>query len=254
MRPASVGFHCPDDVAQARKTQRPVRTSVGALVRQSPPYVTGVLLGLNVLAYLATALPSPRGLNHPEYTQLFQDWQLQPFAIHRDDSYYRLVTSGFLHVSLLHIGANMFALAVIGPPLEHLIGRWRFAALFFLSLLGGSAAIYAFGAPGLPVVGASGAVFGLFGASLVMVRRLGLDLQWLVGVIVLNFVLTLSVPGISKLGHIGGFVTGVLAAVAIAGLPSQRSRVSDRTQLTGLAGILALILVTVVVRTATGNF
>jgi membrane associated rhomboid family serine protease len=254
MRPASVGFHCPEDVAQGRRTQRPVRTSVGAVLRQSPPYVTGVLFALNVVAYLATAVPSPRGLNHPEYTQLFQKWQLQPFAIHRDDSYYRLVTSGFLHVNLLHIAANMFALAVIGPTLEQVIGRWRFAVLYLLSLLGGSAAIYAFGAPGLPVVGASGAIFGLFGASLVMVRRLGLDVQWLVGVIVLNFVFTFSVPGISKLGHIGGFITGVLAAVAIAGLPSVRSRLSERTQLTGLAGVLALILVTVLLRTATGNF
>jgi membrane associated rhomboid family serine protease len=73
-------------------------------------------------------------------------------------------------------------------------------------------------------------------------------------VIVLNFVFTFSVPGISKLGHIGGFLTGLLAGVAIAGLPSLRRRLSDRTQLTGLAGVLALILVTVVVKTATGSF
>jgi membrane associated rhomboid family serine protease len=254
MREASVGFHCPDDVAIAKRTVRAPRTSVGAVLRESPPYVTAILLALNVAAYLYTALESPRGLNHPEYTPLFQDWQLQPFAVHRDDSYYRLVTSGFLHVNLLHIGANMISLVIIGPLLERMIGRWRFAVLYALSLLGGSAAIYAFGSPGVPVVGASGALFGLFGACLVMVRRLGLDVQWLVGIIVLYFVFTFSVPGISKLGHIGGFVAGGLAGVAIGGLPQLRGRLSDRTQLAGLAGLLALIVVAIVLRTATGDF
>ena len=113
----------------------------------------------------------------------------------------------------------MLALFFVGPPLERLLGRWRFLAVYLISALGGSAAIYAFGAVRLPVVGASGAIFGLFAACLVLVRRLGLDLQWLVGIIVLNFVFTFSIPGITKLGHIGGFVAACLAALAIGGLP-----------------------------------
>jgi membrane associated rhomboid family serine protease len=254
MREASVGFHCPDDVALARRTQRPVRTSVGAVLRDSPPYVTMVIVALNVAAYLATALPSPRGLSHPEYSQLFQDWQLQPIAVFHEDSYYRLLTSAFLHANLLHIGANMLAVAFVGPVIEQAIGRWRFVAVYLLSALGGSAAIYAFGSPLVPVIGASGAVFGLFGLCLVMVRRLNLDLQYLVGVIVVNFVFTFSVPGISRLGHIGGFVTGALTGVAIAGWPTLRQRVPTRIQLAGLAGVLVLVAVTVGLRTATGSF
>jgi membrane associated rhomboid family serine protease len=254
MREASVGFHCPDDVAIARRTQRAPRTSVGAVLRDSPPLVTGAILILNVAAYLYTGLKSAHGLNGPDSSALFQDWQLQPFAVHQDGSYYRLVTSAFLHVNLLHIGTNMVTLVIIGPLLERVIGRWRFVALYTLSLLGGSAAIYAFGSPAVPVVGASGALFGLFGACLVMVRRLGLDVQWLVGIIVLNFVFTFSVPGISKLGHIGGFAVGALAALAIGGAPTARARLSDRTQLGGLAGLLGLILATVAIRSATGNF
>jgi membrane associated rhomboid family serine protease len=110
--------------------------------------------------------------------------------------------------------------------------------------------VYCFGNPLSPVAGASGAIFGLFGIALVMVRRLGLDLQWLAGIIVLNFVLTFSISGISKLGHIGGFVVGLLAAVVIGGLPRRRERVPLQTQLLGLGGLLILILVLVAARTA----
>ena len=254
MREASVGFQCPDDADSGRRAQRPLRNGVGAVLRESPPWVTVTLVLLNVAAYLATGLPSPRGLNHPEYTALFQQWQLQPFAVGYEHSYYRLVTAGFLHVSLLHIAANMITLVFLGPVLETSLGRWRFTALYLLGLLGGSVAIYAFGSPGVPVVGASGALFGLFGACLVMARRLGLDLQYLTGIIVLNFVFTFAVTGISRLGHIGGFVTGALAGLAIAGLPRVRHRLANRVQLSGLLGLLLLIVATVAVRTATGDF
>lgn len=254
MRPASVGFHCPDDVALARRTQRPVRNSVGAVLRDSPPAVTIALLVLNVAAYLATALPSSRGLNDPEYSRLFQDWQLLPYAVYHFDEYYRLVTAAFLHANLLHIGVNMVSLVFVGPYLEREIGWWRFTAVYLLSALGGSAAIYAFGAPLVPVVGASGALFGLLGTCLVLVRRLNLDLQYLIGVIVLNFALTFSVAGISRLGHIGGFVTGGLCGLAIGGWPTLRTRLTDRLQLAGLGVVLVLVLATVGIRTATGSF
>jgi membrane associated rhomboid family serine protease len=254
MRPASVGFHCPDDVAIGRRTQRPVRNSVGAVLRESPPVVTIALLVLNVAAYLATALPSSRGLNDPEYSRLFQDWQLLPYAVFHSDQYYRLVTAAFLHANLLHIGVNMVSLVFVGPYLEREVGWWRFTAVYALSALGGSAAIYAFGAPLVPVVGASGALFGLLGTCLVLVRRLSLDLQYLVGIIVLNFALTFSVAGISRLGHIGGFVTGGLCGLAIGGWPTVRTRLPDRVQLAGFGVVLVVVLVMVGTRTATGSF
>jgi membrane associated rhomboid family serine protease len=252
MREASVGFHCPDDVAIGRRNQRPVRTSVGAVLRDSPPYVTITLIVLNVAAYLASALPSPQGINHPEYTKLFQNWQLLPYTVYHDDSYYRLLTAAFLHASLLHIGVNMLSLAFIGPYLERSIGRWRYILLYLLGALGGSAAVYAFGSPLVPVIGASTAIFGLLGACIVMARQLNLDMQYLIGITVLNFVFTFSVAGISRLGHIGGFVTGVLAGLAIGGWPTLRKRVPTRIQLIGLGGVLVLVVLTVGLRTAGG--
>jgi membrane associated rhomboid family serine protease len=253
MHEAPVGFHCPDDAALGRRSVRRKRTSVGAALRDAPPYVTGVLVALNVLVYLVTAAKSAGGLNDPHSARLFLDWQLQPAAVYQQDEYYRLITSAFLHVSLLHIGANMLALAIIGPSLERLLGPWRMIAVYVLAALGGSAAIYAFGNPAQPVVGASGAIFGLFAVSLVMVRRLGLDAQWLIGIIVLNFVFTFSVQDISKLAHIGGFVTGALAALTIAGLPSHRGRMPTPVQASGLVGLLVLIALMIGVRTATGG-
>ncbi len=254
MRPASVGFHCPDDAAIGRKTQRPLRNSVGAVLRDAPPYVTITLVVLNVAVYLATALPSPRGINQPEYSRLFQDWQLLPYAVYHSNEYFRLATAAFLHANLLHIAVNMLSLVFVGPYLEREIGWWRFLLVYVVSALGGGAAIYAFGAALVPVVGASGALFGLLGACLVLVRRLNLDLQYLIGIIVLNFAFTFSVAGISRLGHIGGFVTGALCGLAIGGWPSARRRIPDRLQLAGFGALVVLVVLVVAVRTAAGGF
>jgi membrane associated rhomboid family serine protease len=256
MRPASVGFHCPDDVQQDARTVRAPRTTVGAKILQSPPYVTSVLVALNVVAYLVTGTSSGGTLRDPtlgasDPHSLFYKWQLQPLAVHDQHRYYELITAAFLHIGLLHIFSNMLALVIVGPALERLLGRWRFTALYVLSALGGSAAIYAFGTKWGTTVGASGAIFGLFGACLVLVRKLGLDLQWLIGIVAINFVLTFSIHGISKLGHIGGFVTGILAAVAIAGLPSVRTRLRTQVQVAGLSGVLVLLAIIVGIRTAT---
>jgi membrane associated rhomboid family serine protease len=250
MRPASVGFHCPDDVDRAARTIRAPRTTVGAKLMQSPPYVTITLIALNVAAYLVTAFQPHGTLRDPTGSKLFIDWQLFPPKVH-DGAYYQLVTSGFLHLSLLHIAANMISLGFVGPFLELQLGRWRFLTVYLLGVVGGSAAEYAFGYDLTATAGASGAVFALFGIALILVRKIGLDLQWLVGTLVLNFVITFSVPGISKWGHIGGFATGVLAGLAIGGLPSVRTRIATRVQVAGLAGVFALLVVIVGVRTAT---
>jgi membrane associated rhomboid family serine protease len=255
MRPASVGFHCPDDVSEGKRTVRATRTSVGAKILESPPYVTSTLIALNVIAYIVTATAPGASFNDPTNPRspnaLFYKWQLFPPYVHDLHRYYELITSAFLHVGLLHILSNMIALVFIGPPLEQLLGRWRFASVYLVSALGGSAAIYALGSQNSYTVGASGAIFGLFGACLVLVRKLGLDLQWLIGIVAINFVLTFSIHGISKLGHIGGFVTGIVAALAIGGRPSSRARVPTQLQLAGLGGLLVLAVLIVVIRTAT---
>jgi membrane associated rhomboid family serine protease len=250
-----VGFHCPDDVALARKGQRVQRTSVGAQLRDSPPFATAALVAANVVVFLITGAQSRQGLSHPAAAPLhglFTNWQLFLPAVHNQHQYYRLITSAFLHFSLLHIGSNMLALIIIGPPLERLLGVWRFLAVYLAGALAASALIYLFGSHLQTVVGASGAIFGLFGAALVMVRRLGLDLQWLVGIIVLNFVFTFSVTGISRLGHLGGFIAGGLAGLAIAGWPTLRHRIEPGRQIGGLAALAVLIAITVVIRTSQG--
>jgi membrane associated rhomboid family serine protease len=251
MHPAAVGFHCPDDVVQGRKSIRQQRTSVGALLRNNPPYVTGALIAANLIVYFYTASKSVAGMSHPYGSTLFRDWDLLPSVVHSDHEYYRLITSAFLHLSGLHIASNMITLFVIGPPVERLLGPVRFAALYALCALGGSAAVYAFGVDIQPVAGASGAIFGLFAASLIMVRQLRLDPQWLIGMVVLNFVLTFSIAGISKLGHVGGFVTGLVAALAIAGPPNKQVRVRPPLQAAGLGAVALLVLVVIAVRTAT---
>ncbi len=258
MRPASVGFHCPDDVDQAARTVRVPRNAFGARLLAHPPYVTGVLVVANVLVYLYTGLQSVHGINDPaaaKPSSLFFRWQLVPQYVHDDTDYYQLITSAFLHVNLLHLASNMIALIVIGPALESQLGHWRYAAVYVLAALGGSTAVYVFGNPLGPTVGASGAIFGLFGAALVLFRKLGLDPQWLVGIIALNFVLTFSIDGISKLAHLGGFVAGMLAAAALNGIPQRRGgvgrRVSTGAQLAGLGAVALVIVVMVGIRTAT---
>ncbi len=250
MRPASVGFQCPDDVKLGQVTQRAPRTVVGASVRANYPYVTWTLVALNVLAYIATAAGSVHGVNQNHTSHLFTKWVLLPYKVAHNDQFGRLITSAFLHYGLAHIFFNMLALLMIGPYLERLLGMWRFASLYLISALGASAVVYAFGSQFQNTAGASGAIYGLFAAALLLARELRLNPQWLIGTIVLNFVFTFSVPDISKLGHIGGFIVGGLATAAIAGVPWNRQRLPTRIQLSGLGGLLLAIFVAIVWRTA----
>jgi membrane associated rhomboid family serine protease len=249
MRPAAVGFHCPDDVKLAGQTVRVPKTSVGAAVGLDKPWVTWGLIAVNVAMYLATGLRSKSGFNNPATSWLFQQLELSPQDVRHGD-YYRLLTSAFLHLSVLHIVANMLALAIIGPPIERLLGRWRFLALYLLGALGGGLAVYAFDSVYTVVAGASGAIYALFAAAVAYMRELRLDPRWLIGTIVLNFVLSRTVPGISLTAHIGGFVTGLVVAVALSWVPWQRRRLGTLTQLAGLGGLLMVIVVGVAWRTA----
>ena len=249
MRPASVGFQCPDDVRLARASQPVARTVAGAPVRSRAPYNTLTLIALNVIVYLITATRSVDGFNKPLASRLFQDWVLVPRQVALHDEFARLLTSAFLHENVLHIASNMLALYLIGPHLERLLGPWRFLTVYLLSALGGGVAVYAFGSRYTAVAGASGAIFGLFAASLLFLRELGFDPKWLIGTIVVNLVLTLTVPGISALGHFGGLVVGAVAAFAIAGLPWRRLRLPVRAQLSGLGAILLALIGVIAWRT-----
>ena len=157
--------------------------------------------------------------------------------------YWRIVTSGFLHAGFLHLLFNMFALYVLGGMLEPAVGRLRFGVIYFVSLLAGS-----FGAlllePTGPTVGASGAVFGLMGAAVVVMRNRGVNpMESGLGVwIGLNLLITFTIPGISIGGHIGGLVGGALAAFILFDL-RDRLRVPSvvPTLLAGAIGVVAVI-------------
>jgi membrane associated rhomboid family serine protease len=165
-----------------------------------------------------------------------------------DGAYWQLVTSMFTHVEIWHIAFNMFALYVLGPQLELVLGRWRFLAIYLLSGLSGSAAVYWLSSPNTPTVGASGALFGLMGALLVVAIKQRAQVSQLLMWIGLNFVITVVGRGfISWQGHVGGFLGGVLLAVVIAWAPrAQRTR----WQTAGLALFAVAVFVACALRTA----
>ncbi len=216
MHDAAVGHQCADCVAAGAQTVRKPRTSFGGRQYGAKPVVTYALIAINVVMFV---LQSASG-------QLQNELVLRSPAV-ADGDLYRLLTSAFLHYGLTHLLFNMWALWVVGPPLEIWLGRLRFGALYILSALGGSVCVYLLSSLGAATAGASGAVFGLFGATFVVGKRLNLDVGWVVGLIVINLVITFVIPlvssqNISWQGHIGGLATGAVVAAAYAYAPHAR--------------------------------
>ena len=144
--------------------------------------------------------------------------------------YWRLLTSGFLHWSVTHIALNMISLYIIGRDLERIFGHWRYLAIYLTSLLGGSAAVLAFQTAPSLTAGASGAVYGLMGALLVVVLRLKLPATSVLVVIGINIFMSLSIPGISLWAHLGGLAFGALGALAVLWLPVIAVKPPERTE------------------------
>ncbi|GAC1439323.1 MAG: rhomboid family intramembrane serine protease [Mycobacteriales bacterium] len=218
MRSASVGFQCPDCVAQGAKTIRQPRTAFGGRVSMQTARVTSVLIGLNVAVFVLSLGVRNLDLRFGNLALGADPFTGQSIGVAQGE-YYRLLTSAFLHAGILHILFNMFALAQIGPVLEQSLGRGRYLALYLLSALGGSVAAFVLAPPNQPSVGASGAIFGLFGAYYVVVRRLGGETGPIVVLLVVNLVITFSVPNIDWRAHLGGLLTGAVIATAFAYAP-----------------------------------
>jgi membrane associated rhomboid family serine protease len=230
MTPTSVGMRCPECARQ--------RTQVHTLSSMAhEPVVTYVLLAVNVAAFLGSSLAGGGLLNRPGGDVIARGALFGP-AIADQHEYWRLITGGFLHANLLHIGFNMYLLYLLGRMIEPAIGPVRFAALYLASLLAGS-----FGAlvvtPDSLTVGASGAVFGLMGAAAVMMRARGIGVMdsGIGGLIVLNLAFSFIFSGISVGGHIGGLLGGLLAAAAL------EAGMQRRSQIAGLVGCVAVAAV-----------
>jgi membrane associated rhomboid family serine protease len=217
MTATPVGMRCPD-CSRQRTAVRTMRNIY------AEPTATYVLIGINVLLFIgAGAGGSVLTGGGSGGSRVFQDLALWGPAIDIGHDYWRLITAGFLHSGLLHIGFNMYILYWLGTMLEPALGHARFLALYMTSLLAGS-----FGAllvsPNAVTVGASGAVFGLMGAAFVMQRSRGIDpMQSGIGpVILINLVLSFVIPNISIGGHLGGLVGGAAAAFAMERLSARR--------------------------------
>lgn len=208
-----MGQQCRNCVGAAAHATPQVR-QIGA----STPYATYALIAINVVVYLAAVLQAhTSALTAVNSRILWNGGLLEPKVA--DGEYYRLITSGFLHLSVLHIAANMIALLLIGVQLEKFMGTARFTGVYFISMLGGAAAVLWLGDVNTLTAGASGAIYGLLGALLVVVVRSGQPPTQVVVIIVLNLAITLAVPGISLWDHLGGLLFGALAMAAIVYLP-----------------------------------
>ncbi|MCX2948526.1 rhomboid family intramembrane serine protease [Lentzea sp. NEAU-D7] len=218
LRDASVGMQCVDCVNEGARTVRQARTSAGAVVSNGRPVITQVMIALNVLAYVVTVVQSGSPMNNSR-AGLFTATSMIP-ELTANGEWWRILTSGFMHFGLLHLALNMAALFVVGPVVEQELGKLRYSAVYFLSLLGGSAAAFYFGTVCQQLAGASGAVFGLMGALLIVFKRQKRDISTIVVVVGINLVSNLFTNA-SLLGHLGGFVIGGLLTLAFVKAPAK---------------------------------
>jgi membrane associated rhomboid family serine protease len=244
MRSASVGYHCPTCVAEGAATVRQPRTTLGGRVASDTSRVSMTIIVLNVAVFVLGLVVGPG-----ELQSRFGQIAGVPggFGV-ADGEYYRLLTAAFLHAGVFHILVNMFALAQLGPVLEAALGRLRFTVLYVLSALGGSVLSYLLSNPYYLGVGASGAIYGLFGAYYVVVRRLGGETRSIVTLLVINLVITFSIPIIDWRAHLGGLATGAIVAAAFSYAPRGPQR--GRLQALACAAVLLVLVAAVVARTS----
>jgi membrane associated rhomboid family serine protease len=216
--------------------------NVAGASRTGKPVIVPGLIVANVAVFVLTVVTAG-SLNRNFASPWFAEGALVP-ALVANGEYWRIVTSGFLHVGPLHLAFNMFALWIIGREVETVLGRARFVAVYGVSLLGGAAAVMLLSNPLGPTAGASGAVFGLMGALFVLLRRLKLPAGQVIGVIALNVVISFTIPQISWQGHLGGLVFGaaVTAALVYPGAVAQNRRRVQIVAISGLA-LLGLLLI-----------
>lgn len=239
---APVGIRCPDHAgAQGGKKTRQlrpptVRRAEGIALASGSAPITYALIAINVAIYLVTASQGD-GLNAPGGS-LLGKWILWgPYVAHGD--WWRLITTTFLHGSVIHIGVNMLSLFFIGRPVEQYLGPARYLGLYLVAGLAGSAGAL-LQAPLVPSLGASGAVFGILGAMLILEwqitgRLAGQAMTW----IIINLALSFSIPSISWGAHIGGLIGGILITLGYAHWRGGRAQYGQL----GVGGVVGLVAV-----------
>jgi membrane associated rhomboid family serine protease len=251
---APVGIRCPDHSGVrsspvTRVKPPPVRRAPGMALATGNAPITKALIAINLAIYLVTAIQGT-GLSNPGGA-LLSRFILVGSNVHgrffvpygdlaHDHQWYRLVTAMFLHASILHIAFNMYALWVIGRPVEQYLGTARYVGLYFVSGLAGSAGAL-LQSPFTPVLGASGAIFGILGAMMILEWQVTGSLAGQAAALVaINLGLSFVIPGISWGGHVGGLIGGILIMLAY-GHWGTRGR-AQYGQL-GLGGAVGLIVV-----------
>lgn len=223
MRTASVGFQCPDCVAEGARTVRQPRTLGGGLVPRQAGRVSLALIAINVVVFVVVrAAPATDVF---EQSVMLTDCA-PPSCFGYDGvdqgGWWRLLTSVFLHTSVLHILFNMYALWLFGPLLERYLGYVRFLALYLTCGIAGSVAVLYLSDPFVPTLGASGAIFGLFGAAMVVLHARGENVSQLLLLLGLNLFITFAVPNISWQGHLGGLAAGLALGAVFAYAPREQ--------------------------------
>ncbi|MER7002940.1 rhomboid family intramembrane serine protease [Dactylosporangium sp. NPDC000555] len=260
MNEASVGFQCPDCVREGTKTQRQARTAFGGARTGAEGTVTISLIVVNVLIFIAGIISAGRNAAHGlggggmggllggstplnDWGAVVPYWATQTGVrvAHNavaDGEWYRLFTAMFLHYGLVHLLLNMWAIWVLGRPLEAALGRLRFLALYLLAGLGGNVLAFMLTGPNVQSAGASTAVYGLFAAMIVVLRKMRASVAGIVPVLIFNLVLSFSIRGVSWQGHIGGLIIGGIVAAGFAYAPREHR---NATQIATVVGTLVLL-------------
>ncbi|KAA1426798.1 rhomboid family intramembrane serine protease [Nocardioides antri] len=275
MRDASVGFQCPDCVKEGVKSTRQAQAAYGGRRSANPALTSIVLVALNGLVWLAIIATGwkssplihrlalvPAGLceskddpggRYPLATPDRCAFATSPPGDGRwvdgvaDGAYWQLLTSMFAHIEIWHIAVNMLALWILGPQLEAVLGRARFLTVYLVAGLTGSVSVFWLAGQHTPTLGASGAIFGLFGALLVIVVKVGGDLSQILWLLAINAVITFVVPNVSWQGHLGGFLGGALVAGLLVYAPKSRR---TQLQVAGVLLVVAALAAATVARTA----
>ncbi|MFJ3306020.1 rhomboid family intramembrane serine protease [Streptomyces sp. NPDC086549] len=249
---ASVGFQCPECVRGGSGTghtpaaSQP-RTIAGGTVTADPRLVTKVLIGLNLAVFLVQLAVGDSFNDRFLLVGQARFHDFGPLEGVAEGQYYRMLTAMFLHGGYIHIMFNMLSLWWVGGPLEAALGRARYITLYFVSGLAGSALTYLLAESTQGSLGASGAIFGLFGATAVLMRRLNYDMRPVIALLVINLIITFGWSSIAWQAHIGGLVAGVVCGYAMVHAPRKNRNL---IQYGTCALILAVVVALTLLRTA----